>query len=112
LHFVEGLGSIENVQLFPMGNATGAESNGSLPISKDELPDLLSHAEPVSPDDELIEAWHYAPYYHAMFSYHGRNWTASLLLGGLGMITDDQGRTAAFKYKQRALKMSANSKEQ
>jgi hypothetical protein len=80
-------------------NADWAEKNGAGAITASNLENLLTEAEPVAPDDKLIDQWHYAPWCRGSFTAAGRKWSVALYLGGLGFITDDDGHRGAFRFQ-------------
>jgi hypothetical protein len=102
LHTLKGMEDLVNARVMNLNafNDNFAKEDGWTPITKTELPKLLAGAHPVAPDADVIDDWHYAPYYFATIEYQGHSWSVELFLGGLGTLTDHEGRTGAFMYKR------------
>jgi len=111
LHGIEQLSAIHDVRITNNGDSDWARENGLPLLTAEELPNLLARAKPVPADDELFDAWHYASFASGTFSYEGRQWSVELMLGGLGMLTDDQQRTAGFLYERQAPEVPVLSAE-
>lgn len=92
------LAPIGEVKIDRDSNAGWAEKNGAARTGPETLERLLLAANPVAPDDKLLDEWSYAPWCRASFVSRGRAWSVTLFLGGLGVIADDGGRTGAFRF--------------
>ena len=88
---------IRDIKITNDVNASWAAKKGSR-IEPTNFESLFKDSTPLSPDDKLIEEWAFAPWCQATFQLNGRKWSASLFLGGLGILTDDKGCRAAFKF--------------
>jgi hypothetical protein len=94
---LDKLGELRNVKIIRGANADWAERNGAR-IAEHGLGQLLATAKPVSPNDRVVDDWQYAPWCDATFEAHGRKWSVSFFLGGLGFVTDDAGRRGALRF--------------
>ena len=98
LRGLEHVGPLKKVVITEDLNAPHAAENG-MRIDESNLEALLRGAEPLAPDDPLLDEWAYAPWCSARFEMRGRKWSATFYLGGLGILMDDDGRRGAFRFK-------------
>jgi len=94
---VRELTCFSEIDHFVVSGQTNTGGEDAIP-TEETIGPLLANSAPVPPDSPLFGQWHYAPWCHVAFRSNGREWHVSLLLGGLGFITDDSGRTGAFRY--------------
>ena len=71
---------------------------GEVRVNPSNLDTVLRGATPVAPGDPRIDGWAYSPLSSATFRVNGRAWSVKFFLGGLGELTDDAGRRAAFMF--------------
>ena len=94
LRGLKGIGPLKNIAIQDGANAAHARGR----IDASNLEAILRNAEPLAPDDPLLDEWAYADWCTARFEAGGRRWSASFYLGGLGILMDDEGRRGAFRF--------------
>ena len=66
------------------------------PVQPHDFELMIKDATLVNPGDSLLTEWHYAPWCQVDFRAGTSNWNASLYLGGLAFVTNDEGTTSAL----------------
>jgi hypothetical protein len=70
------------------------------PVTPDQFSMWMANATALEPNAEIFQKWHYAPRCIVTFTSAGRQWTAQLYLGGLGILKDDKGQSGAFSFNE------------
>lgn len=91
-----GVRGLNNIPALEAVSVTPGVNFGKRRFEAADVEGVLQRATPVEPEDRLLDAWSYAPFASAKFEISGRSWRAEFFLGGLGFLTDPEGRTAAF----------------
>jgi hypothetical protein len=76
----------------------GINADRENPLTPEELGSLLDTATPVSPTDERIRAFHYAPWYEVSFVGPEGEYRMRLFLGGLGFLQLPDGNVGVFSF--------------
>jgi hypothetical protein len=100
---VRGLGRVCTVDylgsLAPLSDVVITPDLSTMaPPSPAELEHLVAAGRPVRPVDPILEAWSYSPWCAATFEARGQRWHVLLHLGGMGLIADERGQKALFRF--------------
>lgn len=68
-------------------------------LSEEDIKDLFNNANIISPDDQILKEWHYAPWYSGSFKTKDGTYKFQLYLGDLGFLTNPKNDVGAFKFK-------------
>ena len=96
-------------QLDELRTVINVEVSGHIqgaPVTADQFSMWMANATALEPNAEILQKWHFALRCVVTFTSAGRQWTAQLYLGGLGILTDDKGQSGAFRFNEETVPAS------